>query len=268
MEHPQQADPALQAAAVTLRLAWFTAGRGAGSRGMFERAVSAIADGSLDAEIAVVFMQRERGEGEGSDAFMDRARALGIPVNTLSARRFRAEHGGRFTPDVRAGYDAQVWAQVAPHAPQVGVLAGYLLIMSPALTRSLPFVNLHPALPDGPVGLWQKVIAQLMAEGAHETGSTVFRVTEELDRGPSLAYTRVGLRGPGFDALWADPAAHQPADEGGALFDAIRTAGVRREPELLVQTLRALADGRMDIDGRSGALDLTTQVEAALAERG
>ncbi|MEK9658355.1 MAG: formyltransferase family protein [Chloroflexota bacterium] len=252
---------------MTLRLAWFTAGRGAGSRGMFERAVSAIADGSLNAEIAVVFIQRERGEGEGSDAFMDRARSLGIPVETLSARRWRAEHGGTLTSPVRAAYDQALWAQVAPHAPQVGVLAGYLLIMSPELTRSLPFVNLHPALPEGPVGLWQKVVAQLISEGTRETGSTVFRVTEELDRGPSLAYTRVGLRGPGFDALWADPAAHQPADEGGALFDAIRAAGVRREPELLVQTLRALADGRMGIEDRTRALDLTAQVEAALDAR-
>ena len=46
---------------MTLRLGWFTAGRGPGSRGMFERALAAIDDGSLDAQIAFVFMQRERG---------------------------------------------------------------------------------------------------------------------------------------------------------------------------------------------------------------
>ncbi len=71
---------------MTLEVGWFTAGRGPGSRAMFERTLHAIDAGSLDARVTFVYMHRERGEGEGSDAFMDLARAREIPVVAHSAR--------------------------------------------------------------------------------------------------------------------------------------------------------------------------------------
>jgi folate-dependent phosphoribosylglycinamide formyltransferase PurN len=229
---------------------------------MFERALKAIDDGSLDAEIAFVFMQRERGEGEGSDSFMDLAASRRIPVITLSSQRFRRAHDGDFAGH-RDEYDAQAVELLRAHQADVCVLAGYLLILSPVLIGAYDFVNLHPALPDGPVGLWQKVIWELIDQHASETGNMTLVVTNDLDRGPQLTFNRVAIKGGAFDALWDGP--RDAGNENDPLFSAIRAASVLREPILLVETLKALAtsDLRME-DPPSGPLDLTERVEAAL----
>lgn len=268
---------------MTLRVGWFTAGRGPGSRGMFAHVLSAIERGTLDAHIEFVFMHRERGEGEGSDAFMDLALAHGVPLVQLSSRRFARERGAKLDA-VRDAYDAQVLDLLAagPRWPDVCVLAGYLLICSPALVRWRPFVNLHPALPGGPVGLWQDVIWQLIESRAAETGAHTFLVTEDLDRGPVIAYARVPLRGHGFDALWRSlgtqdvASARIASGEEHPLFQAIRAAEVQREPPLVAETLRMIASGALrladgavlDASGKpAAARDLTTLVDAALTAR-
>ena len=263
---------------MTLDLGWFTAGRGPGSRGMFEKALAAIDDGSLDARIAFVFMHRERGEGEGSDGFMDLAASRGIPVETLSSRRFRDAHGGDFAAH-RAEFDAQVLDLLRPYRVDLCVLAGYLLIFSPALTRAYPFVNVHPSLPGGTVGLWQQVVWELIDARATETGAMTFLVTDELDRGPPITYARVPLRGPALDGLW-DALGAERSDvlcerdgEDHPLFRAIREAEVRLEPALLTETLKAFARGDIVVRGEavvdaSGRpiepSDLTAEVQAAL----
>lgn len=237
---------------------------------MFEHALAAIDDGTLDAKIDFVFMQRERGEGEGSDGFMDLAASRGIDVLARSSQRFRREHDGDFAGH-REEYDEQVVELLKSYKPDLCVLAGYLLILSPPLTHAYRFVNLHPALPGGPVGLWQKVIWELIDQRAEETGAMTFLVTDELDRGPQLSYNRVSLRGGAFDALWSavrDSRAEllqADAGEEHSLFAAIRAAGVRREPYLLVETLKALANGTQSLDGNQGPMDLTESVETALA---
>ena len=265
-----------------LRIGWFTAGRGLGSRGMFEHTVQAIQNGSLNARLEFVFMHRERGEGEGSDAFMDRAAELDIPVAALSAARFREQRGGKFA-EHRGAYDQQVLGLLDSYAPDICVLAGYLLIMSPLLTHAFPCVNLHPALPDGPIGLWQKVIWELIDSRAEESGLMTFLVTDDLDKGPPISYARFSLRGPRFDSLWSGvggrdaQSLREVEGEEHPLFAAIRREGLRREPLLVLETLKAFAGGDVSVSdrairGREGAplapRDLTGQVDAALVAEG
>jgi len=256
---------------VTLRLGWFTAGRGPGSRGMFERALQAIDDGTLDARIEFVFMHRERGEGEGSDGFMDLCASRGIPVVSLSSQKFRKEHAGDFAGN-RDEYDRRAVELLKGYQADVCVLAGYLLILSPAMNAAYHFINLHPALPGGPVGLWQKVIWELIEQRAAETGNMVFVVTNELDRGPQLTYNRVAIQGPAFEPLWRNVDGKRIADlrdaegEEQPLFKAIRSAAVRTEPILLVETLKSLASGALSMDSPPARpLDLTDQVNATLS---
>jgi phosphoribosylglycinamide formyltransferase-1 len=254
---------------VTLRLGWFTAGRGSGSLGMFERTLAAIDDGSLDASIEFVFMQRERGEGEGSDGFIDLAESRGIPVEKLSSLRFRRERDGGFAAN-REEYDRQIVEIIAPYEVDSCILAGYLLILSPVLITSSIFVNLHPALPDGPVGLWQQVIWDLIDQRAIETGNMTLIVTSKLDRGPQLTYDRVPITGEGFDTLWTGIGSwtglqlKETAGEDHPLFRAIRAAGVSRESILLLETLKAMSLGTLSaMNPPKAPIDLTEQVEAA-----
>ncbi len=233
---------------------------------MFERVLASIDSGALDASIEFVFMHRERGEGEGSDVFRALAEARGAPVVALSSRRFRDERGGDFGAH-RAEFDALTLQALRPFSADVCVLAGHLLILSPALAGAFPFINLHPSLPGGPAGLWQHVVWQLIDERAEETGAMVFRVTDELDGGPPISFARVSLRGPEFDALWGAAEGASAAllrerhGESLPLFQAIRRAEVALEPPLVAGTLGLLSTGGLVLPEPGGeapsALDLT-----------
>ena len=271
---------------MTLRIGWYATGRSEGSRRLLTAAVEAIRSGGLDAEIAFVFCNRERGEYEQTDTFLELVASFGIPCLTLSSRRFRRERGGKRSrpeeplPPWRLEYDRAVADLVAPYPFDVGVLAGYMLIFTPEMARRYPFLNLHPAAPGGPAGTWQEVTWQLIDRRAERSGVMIHLATEELDQGPVVTYCTYSLRGPAFDALWAAisdrSAADLQAKEGEALplFAMIRRQGATRELPLVVATLRALADGRLRIErgeviderGRAiaGGRDLSGEIDAAV----
>ncbi|HXH84334.1 MAG TPA: formyltransferase family protein [Candidatus Tectomicrobia bacterium] len=268
-----------------LRIGWFATGRGEGSRNLLRAAVDAIRDGRLNAEIAFVFCNRDPGEFEPTDVFLEQARSYGIPVITLSSRKFRRAHDGARArpgeplPEWRHAYDRAVASMLPPF--DIGMLAGYMLIATEELCERFPLLNLHPAAPGGPAGTWQEVIWQLIAEGATFSGVRIHLATTELDAGPVVTYCTYSLRGPGIDELWRDvecrtvEEARAEKGEDLPLFKEIRRRGAARELPLVVETLRAFADGRLRIVERrpyrdsepiEGGLDLTPEVEAALGE--
>ena len=260
---------------MTLRLAWFATAKGTGSRLLFQRAAAAIAQRELDAEIAVVFCNRERGQSPNTDAFLDTVEAAGLPLVTISSAAWRKRSGGETAragealPAWRHEFDRAVWEAVAPHAPAVGVLAGYRLIASEELCGRLPLFNLHPAAPQGPVGTWQEVVRELIDSCAQGSGIVTQRATSALDMGPILTSCRYSIRGGALEPLWAERSG--PASEEEPLFKAIRAAGVQREPPFLIASLQALATGRATMpaaDEPGPNLALSAEVEAALGRAG
>jgi phosphoribosylglycinamide formyltransferase-1 len=262
-----------------LGIGWFSTGRGEGSRGLLRAAVEAIRRGDLRARILFVFCNREPGEHEGSDRFLAMASSYGLPVLSLSSRRFRRERGAPSIEAVRGEYDRAVLHLIEPYAPHIVVLAGYMLIVGPTLCRRFPMLNLHPALPDGPRGPWQEVIWTLIEQGAKESGVMVHLATEEVDRGPPITYVRFPIRGGPFDPLWEQVGGLSMEEvrrrwgEDLPLFQAIRRAQMLRERPLLVATLRAFAEGEIRLvggypvraDGQPLPLCLNDVVEEALA---
>ena len=272
-----------------LRIGWFATGRGQTSPKLLSAALEAIRDG-LDAEIAFVFSNQERGDSENGDRFFKLVRDAGIPLITFSDVRFRRKVGGAIArkgaplPAWRRDYDADVAGLLSPYDFDIGVMAGYLLITTKALHERWPILNLHPALPDGPIGLWQDVIWRLIEARADESGVLMFLSTADLDRGPPITFCRYSLHDYELDYLWAEQGSRplpelQAEGEANPLFAAIRQRGVARELPLVVETLRALATRRVQIErGSTGfgvvdasgapltALDLTPEVEAAVSE--
>jgi folate-dependent phosphoribosylglycinamide formyltransferase PurN len=254
-----------------IKLGWFSTGRGEGSYGLLKAAVDAIDSGVLDAEIGFVFCNREKGQAAGSDRFMAFVEERGIPLVTLSSRSFRREHGGAKWSELREKFDEAVLKLIEPFKVDLTVNAGYMLI-APLLCRETLMINLHPALPDGPAGMWQGVIWDLIDARATETGAMVHIVTEEVDGGPVLAICRFPLAGSEWDALWREvgestsPELKDGSGEDLPLFKAVREKGLVRERPLIVESLRAIADGRIDLElaADRGPVDLTDAVEAAL----
>ncbi len=235
-----------------LQLGWFSTGRGPGSLGLLQFIQERIQQRQLDAAIQFVFCTREPGEAEGSDRFLQQVQSYGLPLATLSSSQFRRAHPGGFARH-REEYDAQVMARLKGYQPDLCVLAGYMLIAGAALCRAYPLLNLHPALPDGPTGTWQEVIWKLIDQRAVRTGAMTHLATENVDRGPLVSYCTAPIVGGLFDPHWQALDGQDLAQIKGRqgeelpLFQLIRQAEYRREPYLLLETLRAIADGRVVI---------------------
>jgi phosphoribosylglycinamide formyltransferase 1 len=256
-----------------LKLGWFSTGRGEGSRGLLISALDAIDSGRLNAQIEFVFVNRERGQHKGTDRYMDLVEQRGIPLVTLSSQHFRTEHGRAPWSELRGRFDEAVLELLAPYSVDVSVTAGYMLI-APVLCRHFIMVNLHPALPGGPVGMIDQVIWELIETRASESGVMIHVATEELDLGPVIAYCRFPLVGASYAGAWSeagDRSVEQlkaSENEDLELFQLIRSAGVDRERPLLVATLAAIGDGRIGLNaaGESVAVDLTDEIEPGLTQ--
>src|SRR3990170_2001805 len=104
-----------------LRIGWFATGRGQGSRNLLTGIVEAIRRGELAAEIAFVFCNRERGQYEATDVFLDLVEGYGIPLVTLSSGRFRGRYNGDHTvpgqplPEWRLAFDGEVMRLLEPY---------------------------------------------------------------------------------------------------------------------------------------------------------
>ena len=265
-----------------LRLGWWSTGRGEGSRGLLREVYGAITSGTLNASIEYVFSNREPGEADGSDEFFRLVERIGAPLVWLSSQRFRRERGGGTIARHRDAYHDEAMRMTADYDTDLSVLAGYMLITSSRMCRKRAMINLHPALPESPAGMWQDVIWQLIREGADRHGAMMHLVTEVLDGGPPLSYCSFPIRDAALAPLWAELDrvgidSVRGEGEQQPLFAEIRRRGVARERPLVVATLIALARGSMWIeDGRpvgpggplQGGLDMTKAVESLIQNRG
>jgi folate-dependent phosphoribosylglycinamide formyltransferase PurN len=270
-----------------LRIGWFATGRSEGSQKLLRAAVDAIREGRLDAEISFVFSNREPGQFEATDTFFSQVNSYGIPLVTLSDSRFRREQGGEVArlgqplPSWRIDYDRRVTQLLEPYGCDIGMLAGYMLITTEPLFSWRPLLNLHPAAPGQPAGTWQEVTWQLIEQRVDHGGVRIHLTTETLDEGPIATYCTYSLRGATIDLLWRAVEHRSVAQirstdgESNPLFQEIRRRGAARELPLVVETLRAFADGRLRLEGDRimagetrvvGGYDLTPEIEGTLAK--
>ncbi|MBI2886650.1 MAG: phosphoglycerate transporter [Chloroflexi bacterium] len=269
------------------QIGWFSTARGPTSRALLRAAWDATQRGEVAGRIAFVFCSRAQGESPETDQFLAQVRGYGIPLVALSFARLRREHGGRgtgfdgqrFAP-WREDYDQEALRLLQGYRPDLVVLAGFMLVQTPALCGRFTEINLHPAAPDGPAGTWQEVIWWLIREGAAHSGIRMHLVTPALDQGPVVTYCTYPLRGGDLDRLWAELAG-QTVEELKArygeelpLFRRIRQEGVARELPLLLATLKAYCAGSvrvqagqvLDAAGRPiPGHDLTREIEGTLA---
>ena len=264
------------------RIGLFATGRGQGSLQLVTAVRDAIEEGRLPARVEFVFSNRDPGEFEPTDRFFEAVRGFGYPLVTRSFRRFKAALGDD-SEGWRVKYDREVIDFLEPYGPDLCVLAGYLLIFSPALCERYTAINLHPAAPGGPIGMWQDVIWKLIETEASSSGNMMQSVIPEVDRGPIVTFSTFPITGGEFGPLWDEARGRSVEElregpgESLPLFQAIRSAGTARERPLVVETLRAFAEGRVRIedgavvDGQVRpieGLDLTQEIEAGLRATG
>jgi len=164
------------------RLAVLISGAGSTMVNLQER----IARGEVPAEIAVVVASRRGAAG------VERARELGLEARVLGRRPFTV--AGRFD---EAAYSAALAELLAPFAPDLIVLAGFMTRLSAAVLARWPALNVHPALLPafGGAGFYgHHVHEAVLASGARTTGATVHFVDAQYDHGPIVAQEEVAVR--------------------------------------------------------------------------
>ena len=156
------------------RLGVLISGRGSNLKAI----LNAIASGSLNARVALVFSNRGKAKG------LEIAKNAGAPTAVLSHRPF---------PD-RASYAAAVVEHLREHKVDVVCLAGFMRILSPVLLNAFPnrVLNIHPSLLPAFKGL--DAPRQALDYGVRIAGCTVHFADEVLDAGPVLLQAAIQVR--------------------------------------------------------------------------
>jgi folate-dependent phosphoribosylglycinamide formyltransferase PurN len=222
-----------------LNIGWFSTGRDEAARQLLQAVQDKIHRGDIKGKINFVFSNREPGEAKESNLFFELVRSYNIPLVYLSHKRFKTVGEEEW----RIKYDREVNKKIEPFAPDLCVLAGYMLIVSAELCQKYDMINLHPAPPGGPTGSWQEVIWALIQNKADTAGAMMHLVTPELDRGPVVSYCLFSIKGEPFAKYWR-------RDDKDALFQLIRQHELAREFPLITLTLQSLSWGEVSIKDR------------------
>jgi phosphoribosylglycinamide formyltransferase-1 len=223
-----------------LNIGWFSTGRDEAARQLLQAVQDKSHRGDIDGKINFVFSNREPGEANESDLFFELVRSYDIPLVCLSHKKFKTTEEEE---EWRIKYDKEVNKQIEPFAPDLCVLAGYMLIVSKELCQKYDMINLHPAPPGGPTGTWQEVILTLIQNEADTAGAMIHLATPELDRGPVVSYCLFSIKGEPFAEYWR-------RGDKDMLFRLIRQHELAREFPLIIFTLQALSRGEVGIKDR------------------
>ena len=229
-----------------LNIGWFSTGRDEAARQLLQAVQDKSHRGDIDGKINFVFSNREPGEANESDLFFELVRSYDIPLVCLSHKKFKTakeEEDLGIKKEWRIKYDSEVSKKIETFAPDLCVLAGYMLIVSEELCQKYDMINLHPAPPGGPTGSWQEVIWTLIQNKAETAGAMMHLVTPELDRGPAVSYCLFSIKGEPFAEYWRK-------DNKDMLFRLIRQHELAREFPLIILTLQALSRGEVGIKDR------------------
>jgi phosphoribosylglycinamide formyltransferase-1 len=156
------------------RIAVLISGRGSNFKSIHD----AILAGRINAEIGLVFSNKEDAAGLGI------ARERGLETFFLNPKLFQG----------REDYDKEVIRQVRKRDVDLICLAGYMRVLSSIFCQEFKhrIMNIHPALLPSFPGL--HVQQKAIDWGVKYSGATVHFVAEEVDMGPIIIQAVVPVR--------------------------------------------------------------------------
>lgn len=190
-----------------LTLVVLISGGGSNLRALLE----ACEDADFPARVVAV------GADRPADGF-EHAEAFGIPTFSVALSSFDGD---------REAWGDELLEQIQQWQPDLVVLSGFMKLLPPRVVAALAprLLNTHPAyLPEFPGA---HAVRDALAAGVTQTGASVIVVDEGVDTGPVIAQERVPV---------------EPGDTEAELHDRIKPV----ERRLLIDTIRAIAEGRLD----------------------
>ena len=158
---------------ISRRLGVLISGRGSNLQSL----IDAVAQGTLDATIAVVVSNRLDAAG------LDRARNAGIEALCIDHKGFGS----------REAFDAALVRELLARDVGLVCLAGFMRIFSAPMLEAFPqrILNIHPSLLPSFPGLHPQ--RQALEHGVKVAGVTVHLVDGELDGGPIVVQRTVAV---------------------------------------------------------------------------
>lgn len=156
-----------EATAAPLKIGVLISGSGTNLQAIVDR----IADGSLNAEVALVVSSRPGVRG------IERARAAGLPVLVMEKSEYAEPEAA----------DAKIASALKEAGCEYVIMAGYMRMVRKPLLEAYPgrIVNLHPALLPSFKGA--HAIQDAFDYGVKVTGVTVHFADDKYDCGPIIA---------------------------------------------------------------------------------
>lgn len=207
---------ATQAPAAPLPIVILISGRGSNMRVIAERA----ARGTLPVTVRAVISDRPQAAG------LEIAASMGIATAALSPRAFAD----------RAAYDQALLGLIAPYAPGLIVLAGFMRILSAQFIGAYAgrILNIHPSLLPKYRGL--DTHRRVLEAGEALHGVSVHFVTEELDGGPVILQAAVEV-------------------QAGDTVETLSARVQRQEHSIYPLAIEWFARGRLALEGQRAWLD-------------
>jgi folate-dependent phosphoribosylglycinamide formyltransferase PurN len=161
----------------------------------------------------LIFFPSREFQPELREQARQESRALGRDSDSMT--RWRLEHD-------------RTLLKLLPKSVDIWLSVGYMQIISVELLKVLDILNLHPAIPHiGPIGMWPKVmeeqaerpvpyllavpserlakeIPQIMNISYLKTGGMLHIATEQMDRGPVIAWYECALSSERLTTLWTE----------------------------------------------------------------
>jgi len=219
-----------------MKIGWFTTARGPGSLGLFTKMIENIDSGMIDARISFVFINREVKGNQFRAKLIEMAEERNIPVVIFPSDSFRQDLKANDIVAWRDAYGEGLRSRLSDFEIDFGVLAGYMLIFDPETCRTYSLINLHPALPDTYKGTWEEIVGQVVDNKDERYGSMVHLCTPDLDRGQTIAYDSFPI-----DDLLGSGCSRED------LVRSIRGREVRREVSLLMETIKQIVNGTIEL---------------------
>ncbi|MFP4213828.1 MAG: phosphoribosylglycinamide formyltransferase [Desulfohalobiaceae bacterium] len=214
---------------MTLRLGVLLSGSGSNLQAMMDR----IAQGALQAEIALVLADNDQAYG------LQRAAAENVPVQVVGPKAYKT----------RLEHDRAVIQALRQSRADAVLLAGYMRLVSSEFVQAFPkgVLNIHPSILPAFKGLQaQKQAAEY---GVKLAGASVHFVDEHLDHGPLIVQACLPV---------------QQGEDSQSLAQRI----LRLEHRIYPQAVQWLAEGRLDVQAGHVYLQNASRPKADIQELG
>ena len=199
-----------------LRIGVLISGSGTNLQALIDR----IADGSLNAQIALVVSSRPGVAG------IERAQAAGLPLLVMEKSEYADPLGA----------DKKIAAALTEAGCEYVIMAGYMRMVREPMLKAFPnrIVNLHPALLPSFKGA--HAIQDAYDYGVKVTGVTVHFADDKYDCGPIIAQRPIAV-------------------EEGWTVDELEARIHEVEHELYPEVVGLLAAGRVHVNGNHVTVD-------------